>query len=80
MITSYEALEKALKKKKEQRRKPKEGEDFYAVWVSADELNVEPWCFWDDGVTKQMLKVGNCFRTKKEAQQKLKLIKQILKG
>lgn len=65
---------------KQKRWKPKLGQMFYAIWVSSDEATVEDWTFWNEGTTKKMWEIGNCFETEKEAQQKLKQIKAILKG
>lgn len=63
--------------------KPKEGEKYWYLHFSAYNLNWGEILFskyHDYFLTDfNMVKIGNCFRTKKEAQAKLKEIMELLK-
>ena len=59
--------------------KPKEGETYCIIKI-LPEIIIKSYIWWNDNFDKYVFKQGNCFRTKKEATEKLKLIKKVLKG
>jgi hypothetical protein len=61
------------------RWKPKEGEVYY-FFRMLPEIIINSYAWVDDDFDRDMYKSGNCFRTKKEATEKLEAIKKILKG
>ena len=62
-------------KNKQTKWKPKEGERYWVIDKTMDNDFGIRWYFWMQGIN-----LSNCFRTKKEAQQKLREIKEILKN
>lgn len=59
--------------------KPKEGERYWYIETGWKQLEVKSEIFWKTNGDKERLKQYNYFRTKKEAMNKLKEIKAILK-
>lgn len=67
--------------KEVKRWKPKEGEHYYHFSidnVGRIQFHITQWFNWD--IDKRQYKIGNCFRTRKEAETKLKEIKKLLRG
>ena len=67
-ILDYERIEEEWK--------PKEGDKYYYITA---ELSVY-WEWENHCLSEKRIKVGNCFPTKELAEEKLKQIKDILKG
>ena len=63
------------------RWKPKGGDTYYWIRISlfGFEIISDVWVS-PNSFELQLLKDGNCFRIRKEAEQMLKQIKQLLKG
>lgn len=65
------------------RWKPKEEEAYfyiefeYADMTGKAEIYIEYWADFSNADSNR-LKIGNCFKTKKEAKDKLKLLKEML--
>jgi len=59
--------------------KPKEGEEYHYIMLGECEAGTHKDNNFDNRAVWEK-KIGNCFRTKKEAQAKLNQIKKILKG
>ena len=58
--------------------KPKLGEKYWIVFVTDTiRVNREDWDNYD--VDREYYKIGNCFKTKKEAQEKANQFKKLLK-
>lgn len=70
---------------KQRRWKPKDLEFYWTLSFGVRFGSVQAtWDFihatWDnDRIDKERYRTGNCFRTRKEAEQKLREIKQLLK-
>jgi hypothetical protein len=65
-------------KKKKMKWKPKLGGNYYFI---SDEFKiVKTWLSFGIPNENTNIKIGNCFRTRKQAQQMAKKIKEILKG
>ena len=58
---------------------PKEGET-YCIILIMPTFKIEALIWENEDIDKYLYKSGNCFRTKKEAEAKLKAIKKILKA
>ena len=58
---------------------PIAGEQFYYI-STTPALKVRAVTYFTDSALKDMTDVGNCFRTREEAEEKLEKVKEILKG
>jgi hypothetical protein len=68
-------------KKKKMKWKPKDRDKYWYVSLSYTNVWVtHSIIFWDEEISQGRYKIGNCFRTRKQAQQMAKKIKVLLKG
>ena len=69
-LGKLEALEKEAEMQKKQEepklRKPEHGEKYFYI---RDTLEIGSFFNWDGSIDDKLIKVGNCFRTKKRAEQ-----------
>lgn len=60
------------------RWKPREGESYFTVIVSATDAWMSQYTWDNDNTDKSAYKIGNCYKTKEEAEAKLEQIKKLL--
>lgn len=58
---------------------PAIGEQFYYISTTPT-LKARALTYFSEGALKEMADVGNCFRTKEDAEEKVEKIKEVLKG
>ena len=60
------------------RWKPKDGEYYFTIVTSMGNLKIHHYMWTNDHSDKTIYKIGNCFKTKEEAEAKLEQIKKLL--
>ena len=60
------------------RWKPKKGEPYFNIQIAKGTAEISHYSWDEDELDKDLYKMGNCFKTKKEAEAKLEQIKKIL--
>ena len=63
---------------KEYRWKPGQGTTYFHIIIAGGIAQTDNYIWMDDATDKNNYEMGNCFKTKEEAETKLKQIKQIL--
>lgn len=60
------------------RWKPKDGEYYFTIATSMGNLEIRHYMWTNDLLDKTLYKIGNCYKTKAEAETKLEQIKKLL--
>ena len=76
MGITYRNIEKEVEKVKWE---PIAGEQFYYI-STTPALGVRAVTYFTDGALKSVADVGNCFKTKEDAEEKIEKIKEVLRG
>lgn len=79
-LEKLEELQKEAEAQKEQEElkpwKPKDGEDYFYIGI---DFTIDSWENVDDDTDKRNFRIGNCFKTKKRAEQVAKEMRLLLR-